>query len=263
MSTHIFEGLDGITRPGKPRQVGLTMVVDHGLGLHAQEDHLTVGAEFFDFAKIMTGMTRLLSNELLTAKIELYRRYQVEPFPGGQYLEYAETQGKADLYFPAVVKAGYHWVEVSDNLLPASVEWKQHMIRQATEEFGLNVLGEVGKKEGLESSVSLADDAKACLDASARIILLEAAELVSEDVAIAKAVEEVIREVGLDKVMFELPGPWIPGVTSESIHRMRRQLLDRYGPQVNLANVDPDDLMQQEGLRRGLGVNAGGADGGD
>jgi phosphosulfolactate synthase len=239
------------------------MVIDHGMGPNAQEDLLTIGGEYVDFAKVMVGMTRLLSNDVLTAKIELYQRHQVEPYPGGQYLEYAETQGKTELYFPAVVKAGYRWAEVSDNLLPASVEWKQHMIRRATEEFGLNVLGEVGKKEGLESTVSLADDAKACLDASARVILLEAAELISEDVATANAVEEVIREVGLDKVIFELPGPWIPNVTSESIHSMRRQLLDRYGSQVNLGNVEPGDLMQQEALRRGLGVNAGGADGSD
>ena len=96
---YIFAGLDGITRPGKPREVGLTMVVDHGMGPHAQEDLLTIGGDYIDFAKIMVGMTRLLSNEVLTAKIELYRSKQVEPFPGGQYLEYAETQGKATFYF--------------------------------------------------------------------------------------------------------------------------------------------------------------------
>ena len=257
MSAHGFAGLDGIARPSKPRQAGLTMVADWGMGPNAQKDLLTTGGAYVDFAKIAVGLSRVLPNDVLVDEIERYRQHQVEAFPGGQYLEYAEVQGAADLYLPAVVKAGYRWVEVSDNLIPASVEWKQRMIRRASEEFGLNVLGEVGKKEGLENVVPLVDSARACLDASARIIILEAAELVSEDVATAVAVEDVVREVGLERVMFELPGPWIPGVTPDVIHGMRRRLVERYGPQVSLGNVAAEDLMALEALCRGLGVNAG------
>ena len=58
---HFFEGLDGKDRPGKPRDEGLTMVVDWGLGLHAQEDLLATTAPYFDFAKIAVGISRLLS----------------------------------------------------------------------------------------------------------------------------------------------------------------------------------------------------------
>ena len=233
------------------------MVADWGMGLNAQEDLLTTGGAYLDFAKIAVGLSRVLPNDVLMAKVERYTRHEVEPFPGGQYLEYAEVRGAADLYLPAVVKAGYRWVEVSDNLIPASLAWKIRMIRRATDEYGLNVMGEVGKKEGLDKVVSLVDDAKACLDASASIILLEAAELVSQDAAAADAVEEVVREVGLERVMFELPGPWIPGVTHDVIHRMRRQLIESYGTQVNLGNVAAEDLMSLEAFRRGLGVNAG------
>jgi phosphosulfolactate synthase (CoM biosynthesis protein A) len=57
--------------------------------------------------------------------------------------------------------------------------------------------------------------------------------------------------------MFELPGPWIAGVNLHDVHRMRRELIDRYGFQVNLGNVAPDDLMTLEAYRRELGVNAG------
>jgi phosphosulfolactate synthase len=236
------------------------MVADWGMGLNAQEDLLTTGGAYLDFAKIAVGLSRVLPNDVLRAKVERYRRDEVEPFPGGQYLEYAEVRGVAELYLPAVAKAGYRWVEVSDNLVPASLEWKQRMIRRATEEYGLSVMGEVGKKEGLDKMVSLVDDAKACLDASASIILLEAAELVSQDPATTGAVEEVVKEVGLERVMFELPGPWIPGVTHDVIHRMRRQLIESYGTQVNLGNVAAEDLMSLEAFRQGLGVNAGGGD---
>ncbi len=57
--------------------------------------------------------------------------------------------------------------------------------------------------------------------------------------------------------MFELPGPWIEGVHACHIHHMRRELIDRYGSQVNIGNVAPDELMSLEAYRRGLGVNAG------
>lgn len=257
MNPHFFEGIDGIERQQKPRDCGLTMVIDWGFGMHEQEDLIETAAAHFDFAKIAVGISRLLSNDVLAAKLRKYREHQIEPFAGGMFLEYAAVSGKADLYFPAIVRAGYRWVEVSDNLGTVSVEWKRRMIRQAVDEHGLQVMGEVGKKEGLESEIPFPDDAQGCLDAGAAVVLLEAAELVSKDVHTAKAVEEVVKLVGLEKVMFELPGPWITGVTAHDIHHLRRQLIDRYGPEANLGNIVPADLMSLEAYRRGLGVNAG------
>ncbi len=258
-SDHIFGGLDGRYRSGKPRDLGLTMVVDWGLGSGAQSDLIEAAAPFFDFAKVAVGISRLLTNDVLTAKIKRYLDHNIEPFPGGQYLEYAEVQSKAALYLPAVVSAGYRWVEVSDNLAVVTHEWKLKMIRQAVDVHGLKVLGEVGQKEGLDVSIPLADDVKACLDAGSRIVLLEAAELVDNDADKARQVEQAVKVAGLENVMFELPGPWISGVNPHHIHQMRRILVDRYGSEVNLGNVLPDDLMTLEAYRRELGVNAGSA----
>ena len=257
MSNHFFEGINGLDRPAKPRTVGRTMVVDWGMGLAAQRDFLGIARGHADFAKIAVGISRLLPNDLLTAKIETYQAADVEAFPGGQFLEYAEVQGKADLYMPAVAAAGYGWMEVSDNLASVSLEWKRRMIERAVKEFGLHVFGEVGKKEGLSSEHSMVDDAAACLDAGADIILLEAAELVSDDPQTAADVEAVVKSVGIETVMFELPGPWIAGIGPSDIHRMRSDLIARYGPNVNLGNVSPADLIPLEAYRRGLGANAG------
>jgi len=257
MKSHFFEGLDGTERPPKPRSVGLTMVVDWGLGFHAQEDLLQIASEHADFAKIAVGISRLLPNEVLIRKMKTYQEYGVEPFPGGQYLEYAEMEGKVDAYLPAVVEAGYRWVEVSDNVAPVSLAWKERLIRSAVEDFGLKVLGEVGKKEGIESDRSLTDDARACLDAGAEIVLLEAAEIVGDDEETARLIEEIVEAIGVEMAMFELPGPWIEGVGPSDVHQMRVQLIGRYGPEVNLGNVSPTDLVSLEAYRRGLGVNAG------
>ena len=258
MSEHFFAGLDGLPRGGKPRTCGLTMVIDWGLGSHAQEDLLAVGADYCDLAKVAVGVSRLLDASALAAKIAQYRARGVEPFPGGQYLEYAEVHGLCDRYLPSVCAAGYRWVEVSDNLAPVGLEWKKEIIARAVGEYGLEVRGEVGQKEGLTSAVPMVEDALACLEAGARIILLEAAELVSGDRDAAREVEQVVRAIGIERVMFELPGPWIEGVALHDVHRMRRELLNRYGTEVNIGNVNPEQVVIVEALRRGLGANAGG-----
>ena len=104
----------------------------------------------------------------------------------------------------------------------------------------------------------MVEDARACLEAGARIVLLEAAELISGDPDTAREVEEVVAAVGVEQVMFELPGPWIEGVALHDVHRLRRELLQRYGSEVNIGNVSPDEVIVTETLRRGLGANAGG-----
>jgi phosphosulfolactate synthase len=195
----------------------------------------------------------------LQQKIERYQEHGVEPFPGGQFLEYAKVQGLGEGYLPACVEAGYRWIEVSDNLAAVELSWKEQMIRSAVAEHGLRVLGEVGKKEGLDKGASLVEDARACMGAGAELVLVEAAELISGDEALEREVEAVVEAIGLEHVMFELPGPWIAGVAEHQVHQMRRELIGRYGAEVNLGNVAPDELVASEGLRRGLGVNAGAA----
>lgn len=260
MERHIFDGLDGRERSSKPRTNGLTMVVDWGIGRRRQLDLQETAAPYFDFAKVAVGLSRMYTNDQLTEKVRSYRAVDIEPFPGGQYLEYAEIHGTLDRYLPACAEAGYRWVEVSDNVAPVALEWKTRVIRDAVENFGMSVFGEVGKKEGLAHGPRFADDAKACLDAGAAIILLEAAELVNADADTEREVEEAVDAVGVDRVMFELPGPWIEGVTDAVIHRMRRDLVDRFGVEVNVGNVMPDDLFSFEAYRRELGVNAGSTD---
>ena len=259
MADCFFESVAPIALTPKPRTNGLTMMIDWDMGPRAQEDFLAMSADYFDFAKIPVGVGRLLSREILAAKIRGYQERGIEPFPGGQFLEYAHVHGTEAAYFPAVAEAGYRWCEVSDNLAEVSLAWKQQSIRRAVEEFGINIFGEVGKKEGLVRGQSMVDDAMGCQDAGASIILLEAAEIISDDPAIAKEVEQVVAAVGLEKTMFELSGPWIQGVHLCDIHQMRRDLIARFGPEVNLGNVACSDVLPLAALRCGLGVNAGSA----
>ena len=137
MSGTFFERVAALPERAKPRTAGLIMLIDWGMGPNSQCDVLATGAAYVDLAKIAVGVGRLLPRNVLAEKIRLYQEQGVEPFPGGQFLEFAHVHQTQDAYFPAVVEAGYRWCEVSDNLAEVSLEWKQEMIRLAVADFGL------------------------------------------------------------------------------------------------------------------------------
>lgn len=256
--THYFTDIPQPSRSQKPRTRGATFMIDWGMGPEHQRDLLRTAGEFIDLAKIAVGIGGLLRAEILREKIDAYHACDVYPFPGGQFLEHAHVHQCDDAYLPAAKEAGFRWVEVSDNLASVSLDWKAKMIKRAVEEFGMKVLGEVGQKAGGAGGSNFVDDAKVCRDAGSTFVLLEAAELINDDPAVQRDVDQVVKIIGLDKVMFELPGPWIDGVHACDIHAMRRQLISKYGPEVNIGNCDPGDIVSLEAYRRKLGVNAGG-----
>ncbi len=247
-----------VDRGQKPRSQGLTMIADWGLDLPRQAGLLELAAPYIDLAKIAVGIGALLPFDLLTQKLNGYRAHQITPFPGGQFLEHAVLHGKTQEYFEAVVAAGFDCIEVSDNLLEIDLQQKGDLIRQARQTYNLRVLGEVGKKEGQGSNVDLADDAANCLESGADVLFLEAADFFSGEVNEA-GLQSIIDRCGLEPLIFELPGPWIKGITLNDVHEMTRWLLNRFGSEVNIANVSPDDVLKLEALRLKIGVNAGGA----
>ena len=255
MPTKAFAGITIPDRPAKPRQAGLTMVIDWGQGRAAQADWLEIGAPYIDLAKIAVGISRLLPADLLRKKIQLYRQHQVIPFPGGQFLEYAVHHGQASDYLAAARAAGYRWIEVSDNVIELTPQEKTGLIRLARQDFGLEVLAEVGSKVEGTSAAKLIAIIQRCLDAGAWKVLVEAAELFGTDLN-EQLIEEITAAVPLDKLLFEVPGPWIPGIHRCDQHTTRAWLIHRFGPHINLANVAPQDILELETARRGIGVAA-------
>ena len=67
---------------------------------------------------------------------------------------------------------------------------------------------------------------------------------------------QVLMNLGLDldKVLLELPGPWISDTSHSKIHDLKKTLIHIFGPDVNLANIMPHEVMETEALRVGLGV---------
>jgi hypothetical protein len=56
------------------------------------------------------------------------------------------------------------------------------------------------------------------------------------------------------KIIFELIGPWIPGTHHCDVYALKKLYIDEFGPDVNIANLMPDQIWETEALRVGLSV---------
>jgi phosphosulfolactate synthase len=243
-------------RSRKPRRSGLTMMADFGLTLEHAESVLGLSGSFIDFAKIAVGTARLYSRPYLKAKLDLYKRHAVRPFIGGQFAEYVlAVQGRQALgrFLDEAVALGFKTIEISDNCVPLTDAERTEIIREAIA-TGLSVFGEVGSKDRKSTAEDLIEQANACFAAGSELVLVEAAELVDNDRLDEDLIGAVTSRLDMARVMIELPGPWITGVTLAQVHDMRKLLIKALGPDVNIANVKPDDVFDTEALRVGLGV---------
>ncbi len=243
-------------RARKPRRSGLTMIVDAGLPAGAQADLMALAGDYVDLAKIKTGSARLYPEKILREKLKNYRQSGVQPFLGGQFHEYVyATQGERALgrFYSESRRLGFEAIEISDNVVPLTPAQRKKQIR-AARDAGLIVYGEVGSKETLSRPGLLVSQAADCFAAGAALVLIEAAELVTKGRPNRRSLNLIFRELDMKRVMIELPGPWIPEVRKCDVEALKKLLIEEIGPDVNLANVAPEDLIDLETTRVGLGV---------
>ncbi len=255
-----FEFLGYTKRPTKPRETGLTMMIDWGLGIQRQKDILDLCSDYVDSAKFAVGTAGLMKNEKAKEKIRIYTDHQVSSFIGGQFLEYGiHNKGLqvADTYFEQVRGLGFDLVEISDNTLEIEPKDKYGLIRKAIQTYGLRVYGEVGSKRESSSIDALLDGIRGCLDAGASRVFVEAAELVDQQAGelLLDRVKAITDKVDINSLMLELPGIWIKGVRESDVHQLAVHLIKNFGAEVNIANVMPDWILELETLRTGIGVS--------
>ena len=239
----------------KPRTTGLTMMKDAGLPREHLGGLLDLIAPCVDYAKFVVGTARLYPEDHLLEKLAIYREYEVHTFIGGQFLEYVfATQGFPGVrpYCEEARRLGFEAIEVSDNRVPLTDEERARLISTAVD-CGLEVHGEVGSKDVHNTAATLIGQAEVCFAAGSKLVLVEGAELIDGGALNAPLLEELKAGLDVTKVMFELSGPWIPGTTLSEVHQLRNFLIKAFGPDVNIANVLPEDVFETEVLRVGLG----------
>jgi phosphosulfolactate synthase len=232
-------------RGDKPRVVGLTHVLDKGLTTGATSALLDVVGDQVDVWKFGWGIAYI--DPGLTRKIAYLREREVATCLGGTLLEIAWSQGRAQECLAWAEQVGFDAVEVSRGVAPMRLDDKRELIKVAAESF--IVLAETGIKDErvILSAEQWRDEISQDVAAGATWVITEGRE--SGTVGIydrsgrphPDIIEAAVHAAGLDRVLFEAP-------------RKDQQawLINRYGPDVNLANIAPDDVLPLTTLRLGL-----------
>ena len=245
-----FDFLDIIDRTEKTRDKGITMVLDKGLGSNAAED-LMEYADYIDVIKLGWGTPRFCSEEKIKEKIKLYTKNGILVSNGGTLFEIVRSAKKIDQFINYAKKLGFTLLEISSGITNISREDKEIYIKRA-KELGFDIFTEIGKKDPTED-IKLTikqriDDAKRDLELGSSKIIIEARESgkgigvfdrdgnVKEDM-----VKELVQGIGLDNILFEAP-----------LKNQQVYFILNFGHDVNLGNIQSEDVLALETLRRGF-----------
>ncbi len=245
-----FEFVDIIPRKEKPRSAGLTMVLDKGLSVASAAD-LIQSALYIDIVKLGWATARLMAEDAVREKIQIYNRSGIMAGNGGTLIEIVYKQQKLPAFFSYCREIGIELIEVSNGVFDISHTEKADIIRQA-QESGFYVISEVGKKDvEADKQMTLRDrieEARSDIEAGAHYVIIEAREggknigVYDEKGCLRKEMARALVEsIGLNQIMFEAPEK-----------SQQRDLILLFGPDVNLGNVRPEDVIPLETLRRGI-----------
>ena len=141
-----FEAIEIPNRTNKPRDKGITMVLDKGLGYYQALDLMEYAADYIDVIKLGWGIPRLISEDKIGKKVALYKAHNILVSNGGTLFEIAYRQKKMDEFFDCARKIGLNLIEISNGVVPISIKEKGKWIKKARAEK-FEVFSEVGKKD--------------------------------------------------------------------------------------------------------------------
>jgi len=245
VSSHTDGWLDVPARSPKPRQAGLTHVIDKGLNLRDIEGLFDTAGAYVDIVKLGWGTSYVTNN--LEKKIALYRSFDTPVVCGGTLFEAAYAKGKTDEFKRWLVESRFAHVEISDGTLEIPRERKLELIEEFARDF--TVLSEVGSKD---AEVNYApylwvDWIKEEFDAGSWKVITEAREGGTAGIFRPTGemrtglVDEIVHEIDFHDLIFEAP-------TKSS----QAWFIKQFGPEVNLGNIPPDEVIALETLRLGL-----------
>ncbi|QEC46886.1 phosphosulfolactate synthase [Baekduia soli] len=237
--------LDLPERSPKPRQHGLTNVLDKGLSTAEVDGLMEVAGAAVDFVKLGWGTALVTGN--LDAKLARYRAHGVPVVLGGTLTEIALRDGRLDGLVAWLKELGLGHVEVSDGTIELEPERKREIIARLARDF--TVFSEVGSKdaERIMAPYRWVQDIEAELAAGAWKVIAEAREsgtagIFRPDGEVRMGlIDEIVHAVDPARLVFEAP---------QKVQQV--WFLRRFGREVNLGNIAPADVLSLETLRLGL-----------
>jgi phosphosulfolactate synthase len=232
-------------RATKPREVGLTHVIDKGESLAEIDSLFAACGEYVDIVKLGWGTSYVTRN--LRDKLALYASLGIPVVLGGTLMEVAISQGRLDDYRRWISELGLTHVEVSDGSIVLDHDEKLALIASLAKDF--TVLSEVGSKDtaAVVAPYRWVQAIETELEAGAWKVITEAREsgtagLYRPDGEIRTGlVDEIVHSIDPTRLLFEAPQK-----------AQQVWFIKMFGPNVNLGNIHPDEVIPLETLRLGL-----------
>ena len=232
-------------RTERPREDGLTMVMDKGLCLRQAQDLIDAAGHLVDLVKLGFGTSFITPN--LKEKIALYKNAGMKVYLGGTLFEAFGARGVFKDYRKLLDKYELDTAEVSDGSINLSGKEKCKFISELAKHH--TVLSEVGSKESgiLISPAKWVNMMRAELDAGSWKVIAEARESGTVGIyrpsghAHTALVNRIIAKIPLTEILWEAPQK------SQQVWFIKQM-----GANVNLGNIAPEEVIPLETLRLGL-----------
>ena len=237
--------LDLPQRSAKPRDQGITHVLDRGLSVAEVDGLIEVAGDYVDIVKLGWGTALVTAN--LREKLARYREHGIPVVLGGTLTELAIAERRVEGLVAFLREHQLSHVEISDGTISLPHSDKLALIERLAREF--TVLSEVGSKDDttITPPYRWVEQIEAELAAGAWRVIAEAREsgtagIYRPDGEVRMGlIDEIAHAIDFHELVFEAP-------------RKEQQVwfLRRFGPEVNLGNIAPADVLSLETLRLGL-----------
>ncbi len=232
-------------RNNKPRNHGITMVMDKGLSIEETKNFLSIAETYVDVVKLGFGTSYVTPN--LDKKLQVYRDAGIPIYFGGTLFEAFLIRGQLEDYIRICNDYGVGYMEVSDGSVNIDHKEKCKLIERLTQ-YG-TVLSEVGSKDAAHiiPPYKWIELMQAELNAGARYVIAEARE--AGNVGIYRGtgevreglVQEILTKIPSEKILWEAPQK------SQQLY-----FIELIGSNVNLGNIAPNEMIALEAMRIGL-----------
>ena len=229
----------------KPREHGITMVMDKGLSIAEAKNFLSVAHPHVDIVKFGFGTAFVTPD--LRQKIEVYQAYDIPVYFGGTLFEAFLIRNQFQDYINICKDYNITYTEVSDGSIDIPHAEKCGYIEKLTK-VG-TVLSEVGSKDAAHiiPPYKWIELMKAELEAGSTYVIAEARE--AGNVGIYRGSGEV-REGLVQEILTQIPEEKIIWEAPQKAQQL--YFLELIGCNVNLGNIAPSEVIPLEAMRIGL-----------
>lgn len=229
----------------KPRNSGITMVMDKGLSINEAQNFMSVAHPHVDVIKLGFGTSFVTPK--LREKIEVYQSFNIPVYFGGTLFEAFLIRNQFNDYISVCRDYGITYMEVSDGSITIPHAEKCGYIEKLAKHG--KVLSEVGSKDATHiiPPYKWIELMRAELNAGSSYVIAEARE--ADNVGIYRGTGEV-REGLVQEILTQIPGEKILWEAPQKAQQL--YFIELLGCNVNLGNIAPTEVISLETMRIGL-----------